>query len=162
MKIKTMKIIAVAALLVGSSHLAQAQEGNHYDNNSRGNDVNRRDSNRPKREGITKRFDKDGDGKLSEKAAHKAIASRKDSRGRSNDRRDSNTRGRYKRIVAYISSPLIAGAGFAVVWSAICFGFKLPKQRHSTPKLRSNSTPLILETRCRKINFVPLTLKLKD
>ena len=81
MKIKTIETFAVAFLLSVSLNTAQAQKAatdKAPAKKAAGKQTDRR-ADRPTRESIIKRFDKDGDGKLSDAeraAARKAISSR--------------------------------------------------------------------------------------
>ena len=79
MKIKTIETFAVAFLLSVSLNTAQAEEKVATDKapakKAAGKQTDRRADRRPTRETIIKRFDKDGDGKLSkaEEAAQKGL-----------------------------------------------------------------------------------------
>ena len=86
MKIKNIGIIASTAMLCVSLNLAIAEEGKSTAKPSV--KKSKRATDRPSRESLIKRFDKDGDGKLSEaerSEARKALGSRS---GRSNPQAD--------------------------------------------------------------------------
>jgi len=72
MKIKIINSLAAAALLTGSLGVARAEEAKSTDAKPAKAKAAKK-SDRPSREAIIKRFDKDGDGKLNE-AERKAAA----------------------------------------------------------------------------------------
>ena len=77
MNINTIGTLAAAALLTGSLNVAQAEEAKK---------PAAKKSNRPSREAIVKRFDKDGDGKLNETERKAATAALRKQSGRESDR----------------------------------------------------------------------------
>ena len=115
MKIKTIETFAVAFLLSVSLNTAQAQKAatdKAPAKKAAGKQTDRR-ADRPTRESIIKRFDKDGDGKLSDTeraAARKAISSRG---GRTTDRApgriSEDLRERYQIAAKKIQEDLKAG-----------------------------------------------------
>ena len=115
MKIKTIETFAVAFLLSVSLNTAQAQKAatdKAPAKKAAGKQTDRR-ADRPTRESIIKRFDKDGDGKLSDTeraAARKAISSRG---GRTTDRApgriSEGLRERYQIAAKKIQEDLKAG-----------------------------------------------------
>ena len=115
MKIKTIETFAVAFLLSVSLNTAQAQKAatdKAPAKKAAGKQTDRR-ADRPTRESIIKRFDKDGDGKLSDAeraAARKAISSRG---GRTTDRApgriSEGLRERYQIAAKKIQEDLKAG-----------------------------------------------------
>ena len=115
MKIKTIETFAVAFLLSVSLNTTQAQKGSTDKapaKKAAGKQTDRR-ADRPTRESIIKRFDKDGDGKLSDTeraAARKAISSRG---GRTTDRApgriSEGLRERYQIAAKKIQEDLKAG-----------------------------------------------------
>ena len=115
MKIKTIEAFAVAFLLSVSLNTAQAEKAatdKAPAKKAAGKQTDRR-ADRPTRESIIKRFDKDGDGKLSDAeraAARKAISSRG---GRSTDRApgriSEGLRERYQIAAKKIQEDLKAG-----------------------------------------------------
>ena len=76
MKIKNIGIFATVALLTGSLNIVQAEAKK----------TAAKKSNRPSREAIVKRFDKDGDGKLNETERKAATAEVRKLNGRESDR----------------------------------------------------------------------------
>lgn len=115
MKIKTIETFAVAFLLSVSMNTAQAEKAatdKAPAKKAAGKQTDRR-ADRPTRESIIKRFDKDGDGKLSDTeraAARKAISSRG---GRTTDRApgriSEGMRERYQIAAKKIQEDLKAG-----------------------------------------------------
>ena len=115
MKIKTIEAFAVAFLLSVSLNTAQAEKAatdKAPAKKAAGKQTDRR-ADRPTRESIIKRFDKDGDGKLSDTeraAARKAISSRG---GRTTDRApgriSEGLRERYQIAAKKIQEDLKAG-----------------------------------------------------
>ena len=115
MKIKTIETFAVAFLLSVSMNTAQAEKAatdKAPAKKAAGKQTDRR-ADRPTRESIIKRFDKDGDGKLSDTeraAARKAISSRG---GRTTDRApgriSEGLRERYQISAKKIQEDLRAG-----------------------------------------------------
>ena len=108
-----MKIIggfATAVMLIGGLSLAQAEEVK-----SKPARPAAKKSDRSSREAIIKRFDKDGDGKLSgdERRAvaesRKKLASRDNAERSDNDRRDQGARERYAAVAKRISEGVKAG-----------------------------------------------------
>jgi len=77
MKIKNIGTFATVALLTGSLNIVQAEEAKK---------TAVKKSNRPSREAIVKRFDKDGDGKLNETERKAATAALRKQSGRESDR----------------------------------------------------------------------------
>ena len=116
MKIKTLGTLAMAALLSISLNSAQAEEKAATDKasakKSAGKQSDRR-ADRPTRESIIKRFDKDGDGKLSEAeraAARKALGSRGSrNTSRTPGRISEGLRERYQIAAKKIQDELKAG-----------------------------------------------------
>ncbi|MBC8245854.1 MAG: hypothetical protein H8E20_15865 [Verrucomicrobia bacterium] len=106
MKIKTISTLAAAALFAGSLGAAQAEEAKKPAGKK---------SDRPSREAIIKRFDKDGDGKLNEaerKAAGAALRkqpARKTDRAGDGDRRQAGIRQRIEAASKEIRAAVKAG-----------------------------------------------------
>ena len=87
MNIKTIGTFAAAALLTGSLKVAQAEEAKKPAD---------WESDRPSREAIVKRFDKDGDGKLNETERKAAGAALRKQSGRQSDRASESDRRRQR------------------------------------------------------------------
>lgn len=110
MNMKLIGGFATAVMLIGGLSLAQAEEVK-----SKAARPAAKKSDRSSREAIIKRFDKDGDGKLSEderRAAaeyRKKLASRDNAQGSDNDRRDQGARERYAAVAKRISEGVKAG-----------------------------------------------------
>ena len=85
MKIKIINSLAAAALLTGSLGVLQAEEAKSTDAKPAKAKAAKK-SDRPSRESIIKRFDKDGDGKLNEAERKAAGAARKAQGARQSDR----------------------------------------------------------------------------
>ena len=85
MKIKIINSLAAAALLTGSLGVLQAEEAKSTDAKPAKAKAAKK-SDRPSREAIIKRFDKDGDGKLNEAERKAAGAARKAQGARQSDR----------------------------------------------------------------------------
>jgi hypothetical protein len=85
MKIKIINSLAAAALLTGSLGVARAEEAKSTDAKPAKAKAAKK-SDRPSREAIIKRFDKDGDGKLNEAERKAAGAARKAQGARQSDR----------------------------------------------------------------------------
>ena len=102
MNIKTIGTFAAAALLTGSLKVAQAEEAKKPAD---------WESDRPSREAIIKRFDKDGDGKLNETERKAAGAALRKQSGRQSDRASESDRGRQRIATArkQISAAMKAG-----------------------------------------------------
>jgi len=102
MNIKTIGTFAAAALLTGSLNVAQAEEAKKPDD---------WESDRPSREAIIKRFDKDGDGKLNETERKAAGAALRKQSGRQSDRASETDRLRQRIETArkQISAAMKAG-----------------------------------------------------
>ena len=102
MNIKTIGTFAAAALLTGSLNVAQAEEAKK---------PAAKKSDRPSREAIIKRFDKDGDGKLNETERKAAGAALRKQSGRQSDRASESDRGRQRIETArkQISAAMKAG-----------------------------------------------------
>ena len=88
MKIKIINSLAAAALLTGSLGVLQAEEAKSTDAKAKA----AKKSDRPSREAIIKRFDKDGDGKLNEAERKAAAALRKAQGARQSDRASDKAR----------------------------------------------------------------------
>ena len=101
MKIKNIGIFATVALLTGSLNIVQAE--------AKKTAVKK--SNRPSREAIVKRFDKDGDGKLNETERKAATAALRKQSGRESDRASESDPGRQRIATArkQISDAMKAG-----------------------------------------------------
>ena len=91
MKIKIINSLAAAALLTGSLGVLQAEEAKSTDAKPAKAKAAKK-SDRPSREAIIKRFDKDGDGKLNEAERKAAAALRKAQGARQSDRASDNAR----------------------------------------------------------------------
>ena len=92
MKIKTIGTLAAAALFTGSLSVMQAEEAKKPAAKPAKREA-AKESDRPSRESIIKRFDKDGDGKLSQEERRAAGAARRKLGERQSDRAsDSGTR----------------------------------------------------------------------
>ena len=92
MKIKTIGTLAAAALFTGSLSVVQAEEAKKPAAKPAKREA-AKESDRPSRESIIKRFDKDGDGKLSQEERRAAGAARRKLGERQSDRAsDSGTR----------------------------------------------------------------------
>ena len=91
MKIKIINSLAAAALLTGSLGVLQAEEAKSTDAKPAKAKAAKK-SDRPSREGIIKRFDKDGDGKLNEAERKAAAALRKAQGARQSDRASDKAR----------------------------------------------------------------------
>ncbi len=110
MNMKLIGGFATAVMLIGGLSLAHAEEVK-----SKAARPAAKKSDRSSREAIIKRFDKDGDGKLSEderRAAaesRKKLASRDNAKGSDNDRRDQGARERYAAVAKRISEGVKAG-----------------------------------------------------
>ena len=91
MKIKIINSLAAAALLTGSLGVLQAEEAKSTDAKPAKAKAAKK-SDRPSREAIIKRFDKDGDGKLSEEERKAAAALRKAQGARQSDRASDKAR----------------------------------------------------------------------
>ena len=108
--IKTIGGIATAVVHIGSLSLSQAEEAK-----SKAARPAAKKSDRSSREAIIKRFDKDGDGKLSEDERRvagelrKKLASRDNVKGRENDRGDSGAKERYAAVAKRIHAGVKAG-----------------------------------------------------
>ena len=101
MKIKNIGIFATVALLTGSLNIVQAEAKK----------TAAKKSNRPSREAIVKRFDKDGDGKLNETERKAATAALRKQSGRESDRASESDPGRQRIATArkQISDAMKAG-----------------------------------------------------
>ncbi len=101
MKIKNIGIFATVALLTGSLNIVQAEAKK----------TATKKSNRPSREAIVKRFDKDGDGKLNETERKAATAALRKQSGRESDRASESDPGRQRISIArkQISDAMKAG-----------------------------------------------------
>jgi hypothetical protein len=115
MKIKTLETLAVATLLSVSLNTVQAEKDKAFTDKApaKAAQKSNRPTDRPTRESIIKRFDKDGDGKLSDAeraAARKAFGSRG---GRTSDRApgriSEGLRARYEIASKKIQADLKAG-----------------------------------------------------
>ena len=93
MKIKIINSLAAAALLTGSLGVARAEEAKSTDAKPAKAKAAKK-SDRPSREAIIKRFDKDGDGKLNEAERKAAGAARKAQGARQSDKARPNSGGR--------------------------------------------------------------------
>ena len=93
MKIKIINSLAAAALLTGSLGVLQAEEAKSTDAKPAKAKAAKK-SDRPSREAIIKRFDKDGDGKLNEAERKAAGAARKAQGARQSDKARPNSGGR--------------------------------------------------------------------
>ena len=91
MKIKIINSLAAAALLTGSLGVARAEEAKSTGAKSAKAKAAKK-SDRPSREAIIKRFDKDGDGKLNEAERKAAAALRKAQGARQSDRASDKAR----------------------------------------------------------------------
>ena len=91
MKIKIINSLAAAALLTGSLGVLQAEEAKSTDAKPAKAKAAKK-SDRPSRESIIKRFDKDGDGKLNEAERKAAAALRKAQGARQSDRASDKAR----------------------------------------------------------------------
>ena len=101
MKIKNIGIFATVALLTGSLNIVQAEAKK----------TAAKKSNRPSREAIVKRFDKDGDGKLNETERKAATAALRKQSGRESDRASESDPRRQRIATArkQISAAMKAG-----------------------------------------------------
>jgi len=101
MKIKNIGISATVALLTGSLNIVQAEAKK----------TATKKSNRPSREAIVKRFDKDSDGKLNETERKAATAALRKQSGRESDRASESDPGRQRIATARkkISDAMKAG-----------------------------------------------------
>lgn len=102
MKIKNIGTFATVALLIGSLNIVQAEEAKK---------TAVKKSNRPSREAIVKRFDKDGDGKLNETERKAATAALRKQSGRESDRASESDPRRQRIATArkQISAAMKAG-----------------------------------------------------
>ena len=102
MKIKNIGTFATVALLTGSLNIVQAEEAKK---------TAVKKSNRPSREAIVKRFDKDGDGKLNETERKAATAALRKQSGRESDRASESDPRRQRIATArkQISAAMKAG-----------------------------------------------------
>jgi len=91
MKTKIINSLAAAALLTGSLGVARAEEAKSTDAKPAKAKAAKK-SDRPSREAIIKRFDKDGDGKLNEAERKAAAALRKAQGARQSDRASDKAR----------------------------------------------------------------------
>ena len=91
MIIKTIGTLAAAALFTGSLSVVQAEEAKKPVAKPAKREA-AKESDRPSRESIIKRFDKDGDGKLSEEERKAAAALRKAQGARQSDRASDKAR----------------------------------------------------------------------
>ena len=91
MKIKIINSLAAAALLTGSLGVLQAEKAKSTDAKPAKAKAAKK-SDRPSREAIIKRFDKDGDGKLNEAERKAAAAPRKAQGARQSDRANDKAR----------------------------------------------------------------------
>ena len=91
MKIKIINSLAAAVLLTGSLGVARAEEAKSTDAKPAKAKAAKK-SDRPSREAIIKRFDKDGDGKLNEAERKAAAALRKAQGARQSDRASDKAR----------------------------------------------------------------------
>ena len=91
MKIKIINSLAAAALLTGSLGVLQAEKAKSTDAKPAKAKAAKK-SDRPSREAIIKRFDKDGDGKLNEAERKAAAALRKAQGARQSDRASDKAR----------------------------------------------------------------------
>jgi Ca2+-binding EF-hand superfamily protein len=91
MKIKIINSLAAAALLTGSLGVLQAEEAKSTDAKPAKAKAAKK-SDRPSREAVIKRFDKDGDGKLNEAERKAAAALRKAQGARQSDRASDKAR----------------------------------------------------------------------
>ena len=91
MKLKTISTLASAALLTGSLGVIQAEEAKKPAKAKAA-----KQSDRPSREAIVKRFDKDGDGKLNEAERKAAGAALRKQSGRQSDRASESDRRRQR------------------------------------------------------------------
>ena len=114
MKIKIINSLAAAALLTGSLGVLQAEKAKSTDAKPAKAKAAKK-SDRPSREAIIKRFDKDGDGKLNEaerKAAaapRKALGARQSDRASDKARPNSGGRERYAAAAMKIKEAVKAG-----------------------------------------------------
>jgi hypothetical protein len=102
MKIKNIGTFATVALLTGTLNIVQAEEAKK---------TALKKSNRPSREAIVKRFDKDGDGKLNETERKAATAALRKQSGRESDRASESDPRRQRIATArkQISAAMKAG-----------------------------------------------------
>ena len=102
MKIKNIGTFATVALLTGTLNIVQAEEAKK---------TAVKKSNRPSREAIVKRFDKDGDGKLNETERKAATAALRKQSGRESDRASESDPRRQRIATArkQISAAMKAG-----------------------------------------------------
>ena len=105
MKLKTISTLAAAALLTGSLSVVQAEKVKKPAAKPA------KKSDRPSREAIVKRFDKDGDGKLNETERKAAGAALRKQSGRQSDRASESDRRRQRIETArkQISDAMKAG-----------------------------------------------------
>lgn len=114
MKIKIINSLAAAALLTGSLGVARAEEAKSTDAKPAKAKAAKK-SDRPSREAIIKRFDKDGDGKLNEaegkaaREARKAQGARQSDRESDKARPNSGGRERYAAAAMKIKEAVKAG-----------------------------------------------------
>ena len=114
MKIKIINSLAAAALLTGSLGVLQAEKAKSTDAKPAKAKAAKK-SDRPSREAIIKRFDKDGDGKMNEaerKAAaapRKALGARQSDRASDKARPNSGGRERYAAAAMKIKEAVKAG-----------------------------------------------------
>jgi len=110
MKIKIINSLAAAALLTGSLGVARAEEAKSTDAKPAKAKVAKK-SDRPSREAIIKRFDKDGDGKLNEAERKAATAALRKQSGRESDRASESDPRRQRIATArkQISAAMKAG-----------------------------------------------------
>ena len=110
MKIKIINSLAAAALLTGSLGVARAEEAKSTDAKPAKAKAAKK-SDRPSREAIIKRFDKDGDGKLNEAERKAATAALRKQSGRESDRASESDPRRQRIATArkQISAAMKAG-----------------------------------------------------
>ena len=114
MKIKTIGTLAAAALFTGSLSVVQAEEAKKPAAKPAKREA-AKESDRPSRESIIKRFDKDGDGKLSEEerraagAARRKLGERQSDRASDSGTRDAGIRRRLEAAGREISEAVKAG-----------------------------------------------------
>jgi len=110
MKIKIINSLAAAALLTGSLGVARAEEAKSTDAKPAKAKAAKK-SDRPSREAIIKRFDKDGDGKLNETERKAATAALRKQSGRESDRASESDPRRQRIATArkQISAAMKAG-----------------------------------------------------
>ena len=114
MKIKTIGILAAAALFTGSLSVVQAEEAKKPVAKPAKREA-AKESDRPSRESIIKRFDKDGDGKLSEEerraagAARRKLGERQSDQASDSDRREAGIRRRLEAADKEIREAVKAG-----------------------------------------------------